>query len=197
MTNPKLETPRIIHLETPHYIVRTLELADATDGWRNWMKDPAALRNLNAKPAERGEAEFRTYIGQFNRMTSHLLGLFEKDTGLLVGIRAIYINPKIQEFLVNVLVGETEARNKGARTESRDVMYRYFFEELDLQAARCSVVSTNEPIMRIMEVNGWVRTRTEHKPAATGEGFVELHDFRLTREVWREREAKEQQAKTT
>lgn len=188
MSNPNFLAPRVINLETPHYIVRTLETTDATESWRHWMTDPATLRNLNAKPVVLTDAEIRAYIARFDRKTSHLLGIFEKDTGHLIGIRAIYIDPQHAEFLVNVLVGESEARNKGARTETRDVIYRYFFETLDLQSARCTVLATNTPVLRIMDRAGWVQEHTDHKPATDGAGFVEIRSFRLTRAVWKQRD---------
>jgi RimJ/RimL family protein N-acetyltransferase len=190
-----LTIPRTIRLETPHYIIRTLETDDATEAWRDWMNDPDTLRNLNAAPTDRSLQEIRAYIEGFDRKTSHLLGIFEKETGDLVGIRAIYIHPKLREFLMNVLIGEREARNKGARSESRVEAYRYFFEELDMVAARCTVVSTNEPVLRTMDRNGWAFQRTELKLAASGQGFVELREYRLTREAWRRKEAERNAAK--
>lgn len=180
--------PRTIKLETPHFVVRTLETADIDPRWQEWLKDPATARNLNARPETMTEQQLQTYVQNFNRTTAHLLGIFEKDTGRLIGVRAIYIDPKRSEFLVNVLVGEKEDRNKGARKESRDVMYRYFFKEMDLQSARCAVVSTNAPVLKVMDDNGWIHEHTEHKTAADGQGFIELRHFRLTREVWQQRE---------
>jgi RimJ/RimL family protein N-acetyltransferase len=194
---PAQQNPRLIRLETPHYVVRTLERADALDGLRNWMTDADAVRNLNARPAVLSKKELDDYIKGFDGVTSHLLGIFEKETGALVGVRAIYVHPQLREFLVNVLVGEREARGKGARSESRDVMYRYFFEDMDMLAARCSVLSTNEPVLRIMDRNGWVRERTQMKPAASGQGFVELREFRLTRDVWRRKTAEQAAASST
>lgn len=197
MSNPNFLAPRTINLETPDYIVRTLDASDATESWRHWMTDPATMRNLNAQPTVLTDTQIRDYIARFDRKTSHLLGIFDKQSGTLIGIRAVYIDPVRSEFLVNVLVGETEARNKGARTQSRTVMYRYFFEELDLQTARASAVSTNEPIINMMHRNGWIREHTDRKPAASGQGTIELYHYRLPREVWRQTELERGQAQTS
>lgn len=187
--------PRTINLETPHYIVRTLEPADATDAWRDWLTDPATARMLNARPDQLSAEAIRAYIQRFDRTTTHLLGIFEKETARLIGVRAIYVNWPKSEFLVNILIGETEARNKGARSETRTVMYRYFFEEMGLDAACCTVLATNTPILNVVKRNGWIHERSEHKPEASGQGTVEILQFRLPRDVWRRKEIENAQAR--
>ena len=181
--------PRTISLETPNFLVRTMELDDIGPGWQDWLKDPVTARNLNARPESLSEETLRNYVRSFDRAKAHLLGIFEKEWGRLIGLRAIYVNPETGEFLVNVLIGESDARNKGARSQSREVMYRYFFEEMDLKSAVCTVVSTNETTLKVMDRNGWVHEGSTRKPAADGQGFVELLTFRLTREEWRRKEA--------
>ena len=181
--------PRTISLETPDYIVRTVEPADATREWRDWLTDPDAARNLNARAERLSEEALRDYIASFNRTTAHLLGIFEKASGRLVGIRAVYVDRKRGEFLVNVLIGNPQARNKGARTQSRTAVYRYFFEDLDLHTARATVLAVNEAVLAGMAKRGWVHDRTDYKPAANGQGFAEVRQFRLTRDAWRRRAA--------
>jgi RimJ/RimL family protein N-acetyltransferase len=180
--------PRTIRLETPHYIVRTIEQSDGTDNLRGWMTDPVTVRGLNARPTAWTDKELREYVAKFDRVTSHLLGIFEKETGLLVGVRALYVNHQRKEFLVNVLIGESQARGKGARTESSEAMYRFFFTEMGMHAALCTVLSTNDAILRVMDRNGWVQVRSDLKPAANGQGFVEIREFRLSREAWKRHE---------
>jgi len=182
MTTPL--APRTITLETPHYIVRTLKHGDATEAWRDWLADPETARNLNTRPERLSAEAVRAYVAGFNRATSHILGIFEKKTGRLIGIRAVYVDPKRSEFLVNVLVGETDARGKGARAESREAVYRYFFEEMNLETARATIVGTNTSVLAGMSKRGWVETRVETRQSATGDGTVNLHHFRLPRDVW-------------
>lgn len=177
--------PRAIHLETPNYLVRTMELSDVGPGWQEWLKDPETQRNLNARPETLSEDALKGYVTSFDRSNNHLLGIFEKTSGRMIGLRSVYINPQGRDYIVNVLIGESDARNKGARSETREVIYRYFFEDMDLDPAICSVVSTNAAILRVMDRNGWVREGSSRKPASSGEGFVELIRFRLARDVWR------------
>ena len=180
--------PRDIRLETENYIVRTLAPGDATEAWGKWLMDPVAQRMLNTSPTTMSVADLRNYIARFDRRLSHILGIYEKTNGRLIGIRAVYIAPAQSEFLVNVLIGETDARNKGARGETRTVMYKYFFEDMDLKTARCTVLDSNAPVLKVMWDNGWIKERTEFKPAAAGQGTIPLHHFLLPRDVWRAKE---------
>lgn len=180
-------TPRQIRLETAHYVVRTLGPGDRTEAWQDWLTDPLTSRMLNAKPERLSKEALDQYIASFDGATKHLLGIFDKETQDLVGVRAIYIDPQARAFLVNVLI-DRDARRKGARSETRTVMYRYFFEEMDLLTAYASVVEGNEPVLKVMRENGWIEGPGEAKPSATGTGSIQLRNFRLPREVWREKE---------
>jgi RimJ/RimL family protein N-acetyltransferase len=179
--------PHLIRLETENYVVRTLEPADATAAWGEWLTDPEILRNLNAAPRRMSIDDLRTYIARFNRIDAHILGTFEKATGQLIGIRSIYIDWAKREFLINTLIGDAAKRHKGVLNETTQSVFTYFFETLDLLAARASAVSTNTIIVERMMRGDWILERTDRKPAAGGVGFVELLHFRRTRELWRQR----------
>jgi len=176
------DSVRKIRLETPHFILRTIEPDDASVEWTQWRKDPTAARMLNAPQRDVSTEEIRDYIAGFDGHASHLLGIFDKLDGKLIGIRAIYVDWQRKEFVVNVLVGETAARGKGARTETRDVIYNYLFEELGLETARCTILAHNTDVLRIMDENGWQHIDTSYKPSVSGGAPVELRHFSLSRE---------------
>ena len=176
--------PRVIRLETDRYVVRTLDPDDATENWGEWPNDEEAARALNNSPQRITREQDRTYIERFDRVNAHLLGIFEKETGTLVGFRSIYINWEDGSFLVNTLIGEREARNKGARTETRDVVFHYFFFDLDLRTAHGTALADNETILRAFRRKGWIHERTVARPASGG-GTVDILHFTLPRERWR------------
>lgn len=185
MTVSSQGAPRAIALETPNYIIRTLEIGDASETWRDWLADPETARMLNAQPAQMNVETVRNYIASFDRVRAHLLGIFEKTTGRLIGIRVVYVNRQRSEFLVNVLIGDRGARRKGARAQSRTAVYRYFFEDLDLDTARATVVAENAVVLAGMSKRGWIADGADLKTEATGHGNVEVRKFHLPRDVWR------------
>jgi RimJ/RimL family protein N-acetyltransferase len=179
------QAPRNIVLETPNHIVRTMERGDATESWCKWTADPLAARTLNMAPRELTMDQLRGYIDRFDRATSHLLGIFERESGRLVGIRSIYINFAAKEFYDNILVGEADARGKRARSESTDAVLPCFFEQMDMLSSTCTILADNAHMLEIVARKGWVHEGTETKPRAIGPGTVKLMKFRLTRETWR------------
>jgi RimJ/RimL family protein N-acetyltransferase len=181
--------PRTLFAETPHFLLRTLDTTDARANACAWQLDPATQANLNAPAKRYTISEFRSYIASFDRVNSHAFGIFAKDNGQLVGMRAVYINWPSLEVLVNTLIGEVGVRGKGAQRETRYAMYQFLFEDLGLESALASVVADNAYMLQNLLKTGWVHERTAHKPSATGQGLVELRLFRLTREVWRAGEA--------
>ena len=179
-----MSTASKLWLETPHYLLRTIELDDASEAWAQWMSHPETARMLNARPGVAAVKEIRDYIATFDGHNKHLLGIFQKDGGALVGIRALIIDWQRREFVVNVLVGEVTARGQGAREETRKVLYRHFFEVLGMNAARCMVLAHNAPILRVMEKGGWELVDTNYKAAVGGGAPLEVRTYRLTRETW-------------
>ena len=183
--------PHAISLETPHFTLRTLEPSDATDAWGTWLSDPDTLRNLNVAASRLDAAMMRAYIEQADRVHRHVLGIFRKDDRALIGVRTVYVDPVRRSFLDNVIIGEPDARGKGALVETSAVMNPYFFEVLDLDLAEATVVASNEGMVRFVEGRMWVRTRTSMKPAASGAGQVTIYHYCLPRPVWRKREGRD------
>jgi hypothetical protein len=102
----------------------------------------------------------------------------------MIGFREVYVEWVHREFLVNVLIGERGRTALNAREESQQVICAYFFGELGLVAMRCSVLSTNTLILRIMAEKGATHVHTSQKVSANGGPPVELRHFRLSKEAW-------------
>ncbi len=183
MAQPPLHA-RKVRLKTARYVLRTVEADDATAGWSQWMLDPAAARWLNAIPRAASADEIRNYIATFDNKASHLIGIFEKESGRLIGIHAIYIDWAYNEYQINVMVGEADARNQGARSEARPAIHQYFMEELGLEASRATVLA-GHPSLAGMQRWGWIVEHKTVKPSAAGGPPVEILHMRLTRDAWR------------
>lgn len=182
MSNPKQHT---INVDSPHFSIRTLGADDAMGTFGDWLMDGAAQLNLNTAPRRLSNDEVHAYIASFDRVTSHIAGIFAKDTGRLVGIRAAYVDPTYREALLNTLIGEAHSRGKGAHHETRYAFLNFVFEDVDVDSLRASVVAENTYMLRTLGETGWICEHISPKPRANGSGFTNLHHFRLTRDTWR------------
>lgn len=176
-------------METPHFFFRTLEESDASETMCDWLFDTRSRTNLNALSRRLTMDEVRAHILSFDRVKAHIFGIFDKGTGKLVGIREAHIDAKRSEATLNTLVGEVGDRGKGAQRESRYPIYQFLFEDHGIRSFVANVVADNTYMLNNLKNTGWVHEGTSFKPRASGQGFVELHRFRLTRGEWRNVEA--------
>lgn len=178
------DVPSGIHLETPHFILRTVEPGDVSLRWAAWLADPMKTRTLNAKPMTLSVEDIRKYLAGFDRRSGHILGIFERSSGTMIGFWEVYVDWKYREFLINVLIGERGRVSLEAREETQWALHAYFFETLGLDAMRCSVVATNSLLVRVLLEHGVVHEHTSRKASAHGQESVEIKHFRLTKEGW-------------
>jgi hypothetical protein len=176
-----------ISLECAKYRLRTMTAADARLDWGAWLANPTTARLLNAPPRALNEAQRAAYIARFDGRTCHLLGIWEKAGGAFIGFWAIYVDTKLREFVLNVVVGDMGARAKGAQNDTCDLIYEHFFERLNMAAVRCSVSARNEKMIDHLVRRRWTHVGATTKPAVDGGPPLVIHAFRLTKEAWRAR----------
>lgn len=187
MTQTATASDRTIRLESKHYLLRTMAPPDAELDWGGWLANPTTARLLNTLPRAMSLEERRAYVARFDSLSSHLLGIWERASGEFVGFWSIYVNDASKEFLLNVLVGSTNDRHKGALKETRYLIYEHFFDVLGMNGVRCSVAGTNAQMIAFLNQNRWSHEGVVRKPASDGAGSVDIHHFRMSRDVWRER----------
>lgn len=175
---------RPVLLETARYILRSVVADDASESWGRWLNDPTTARWLNAQAREASREELRHYISTFDDRDRFLVGVFEKSGGRLIGIHAIYVDWPRSEYSINVMIGESDARNQGARSEARIAVHNHFMETLGLEHSVCTVLE-GHPQLPQMARWGWIAEGKTQRPSANGGLPVSLLKMRLTREAWR------------
>ena len=136
-------SPIDIGYETQNCIVRELEPGDANETIGNWMSDPDTAKALNAPARVIGMDELRRYIASFDRVTSHLLGIFDRRSGAIVGLWSVYIDWEHSEFLLNLLIAGKIGGELGALKESGRPLFDFMFDDLGLETMRYNVLASN------------------------------------------------------
>lgn len=180
-----MRAPINIVVDTPNYVVRTLEETDDMGNWADWLADPNTARMLNAVAKTLTIDDFKDYVRRFDCIDNHLLGIFRRTDGALVGMWSNYIDWPRSEFLINLIVGDIPERKTHVRHETSWRVNRYFFEELDLKFQRATTLATNIPAIRALEEKQWTLSGRTTKPSADGKGDVELLLYTRSRDVWK------------
>lgn len=158
--------------------------------WGSWLADPATAAVLNSVPRELSVGERRQFISHIDNKSSYLLGIFEKRSARMVGIWAIYVDLTEREYLLNILVGPGDRRNQGALTETREPIYRHFFMELGMNAARINVMANNTYVLGRLKKQPWT---LEHKSKMEQPGHAEPKEvchLKMTKQAWSDFHAK-------
>jgi RimJ/RimL family protein N-acetyltransferase len=176
--------PIDVRIEAQNYLLRTLDPQDASDRCCGWLADPAKARLINAPARAMSLHDFADYIASHDRISGHILGIFDKATGIHVGIWSVYIDWELKEFLINVLVGE-RGYEPGARRQTQRKLLDFLFENLDLQTLRCAILARNERMENRFELGNIKPEHISFTPSANEAAFEEVRHYSIARDAWR------------
>jgi RimJ/RimL family protein N-acetyltransferase len=176
-----------VRIDCGKYLIRTIKAADASDRWAGWMSDPEAVHMLNAAAQNLKKSDIVSYIKEFDQRSHLLLGIFEKASGLHLGILRIDIDHQYSRFLVFMLIGEPEFRNKGVTNHITVPFRDYFFETLGLGTMMATALARNHAIIHYLLKSGWtLDQKLERNVKSQSDGtMLDLCLFSITRDAWR------------
>ncbi len=178
---------KAVRLDCGNYLVRTVTIDDASDRWGRWMADPDASFMLNSPPTVMTKREIESYIKEFDQRSHLLLGIVEKASSKFIGFLRIDIDEGHGRFLVSMLIGEPDYRNKGVTQEITPAFRDYFFETLGLKTMLATALAHNQPIIHYLLKTGWKldKTARRHVKSHHDGSMLDLCYFSQTREAWR------------
>jgi RimJ/RimL family protein N-acetyltransferase len=187
MRTPSKIPKKTVRLDCGKYLVRTVTVDDASDRWGGWMADPEASQLLNARPQILKKSDVASYIESFDQRTHLLLGIFENASGKQLGFLRVDIDAALGRFLVSMLIGEPDYRNKGVTNDITVPFRDYFFETLGLKTMLATALAHNQPIIHYLLKSGWNLDKTigQHVKSIADDAMLDLCFFSLTRDAWR------------
>jgi RimJ/RimL family protein N-acetyltransferase len=187
MPTPQNTAGKPISLDCGKWLVRTVTADDASERWAAWMADPEASHMLNAPPKVMKINDLVAYIKSFDQKSRVLLGIFEKVSGKLLGFLRVDIDHAHGHYLVSMLIGEPDYRNKGVTNEITVPFRDYFFETLGMKKMLATALSHNRPIIHYLLKSGWTQDRTlkGHVKSQADGAVLDLCYFSISRDAWR------------
>lgn len=149
----KLATP----LRTERLVLRTLTVADATERYLAWMRDPKATRFLESRLVDHDLGSLREYIEACNDApASTLLGICLADGTHIGNIKLGPIDPYHQHAAVGLLIGERDMWGQGYATEAIGALTAHAFRVIGLQKLYAGCYAANVGSARAFLKAGWI-----------------------------------------
>ena len=177
----KLATP----LLTDRLVLRTLTVADATERYLGWMRDPEATRFLESRLVDHDLGSLREFIRTSNDSAgSLLLGIYLADGSHIGNIKLGPIDAYHSHAAIGLLIGERDQWGKGYATEAISALTAHSFRELRLEKLYAGCYASNVGSARAFLKAGWSeegRNRSHWRSNGGREDNVQLG---ITRADW-------------
>jgi RimJ/RimL family protein N-acetyltransferase len=185
-SSPETET----RIDAGRYFLRTLTETDASPRWGEWLNDAHVRHNLNVPARPMTQAEAAAYVRSFDQRARLLLGVFDRERDMQVGLLTLRIDRAASNVLANLLIGEPDSRNRGVLTTIHDPVAAYVFETVGVRTLVASVLARNTIVLNFLGKNGWVldHALTEQVRSHSDGGMLDLCLLSLSRDDWRARQ---------
>jgi RimJ/RimL family protein N-acetyltransferase len=177
----KLATP----LRTSRLVLRTLTVADATERYLGWMRDPETTRFLESRLVDHDLASLSDYIASCNDSPgSMLLGICLADGTHVGNIKLGPIDPYHQHAAIGLLIGERDRWGKGYATEAIAALTAHAFGQLGLQKLYAGCYASNVGSARAFLKAGWIEEGRNRGHWRSDGGREDNVQFGITRADW-------------
>jgi len=178
----------IFNIDCGRFIVRTLTPEDASDRWGAWMAEQKNVRLVNAPARAMTREQVATYIGQFDQKNHLLLGMFEKQSALLIGFYRVDIDPVLKRALMFMMIGEQRFRHWRTADEMVVPFHDAMFNKLGLNQMLATALTSNKAMIRYLLKSGWNldKTAERYTKSKTNDDMLDLSFLSLSRDAWRD-----------
>ncbi|MDR0270188.1 GNAT family protein [Paenibacillus sp.] len=143
------------------------------------------IRDASFFTVEAQELDIQSGIGEKDRVSSQLFGVFIEGTNELVGRVALtgIARGPFQNANLGYFIGQ-EYQGNGYMTEAVRLCVRYAFEELGLHRVQAGVMPRNTPSLRVLEKVGFRREGLAQKYLCINGIWEDHHLLAITQEDW-------------
>jgi ribosomal-protein-alanine N-acetyltransferase len=139
MTDPAAQFPlatgKVNRIDTPRFILRTLQVSDASTTYAGWFTDPVVRRFIAAATSSQDVSSLQSFIAEkFASPNAELFGIFVQGSGLHVGnIKFEPIDDACHRAILGILIGDPAWRGRGVFGEIYPAAAKWLFETRGIQ----------------------------------------------------------------
>lgn len=185
-------------LTTESYVLRSMSPSDVDARFTSWLADPEVVETLNLPAQARKPETFAAYIGRFDNRASFGLGIYDRQTSLIIGFYAIYCDLGNASANTNVIVGDRDYWGRGVVLETRAHILDFLFDIMGIEKVVGNPFARNFPAVFNYKALGFrcEGVLRQHRRSHTG-GRLDQLIFGLLRDEWHAHRAEGKQKDST
>lgn len=141
------------HVETPHYVIRSLRAADMTEEVVAWFNNPAMLAGLNLQALNFSLDGLRAFIASFDNRENYFLGIFERETGQLLGFYNFAMDLEHQTGTLNLGILPELKIGGPILWPTVEVVLEEFFQHRNVEKIKGMVLGSNRRMLFTLLMN--------------------------------------------
>ncbi len=155
---------------TERFLLRPLNVDDATDTYLDWLSDDRAEFISTAHQVQKID-DLRAYIASKTERPDVLfLGIFDRKEGSHIGnVKFEPVDSELGYAIMGILVGDTERRGKGVAAEVISECGRSLKESRNIRQMILGVETANAAAIRAYEKIGFDISETPYLPNSNPE----------------------------
>lgn len=132
-----------VHIESGAYIVRSLNIDDASEELLQWLNRSDMLRGLNLSKVDFTLQQLRDFIAGFDNYHHYFLGIFDLSDNHMVGFYTIDVNRMHKVGSLTTGIGDTSERGKRTLWATIDAILDHFYAERDIEKFTARILARN------------------------------------------------------
>lgn len=138
-----------VRLKTPGgYALRSLVAADAGAPFIDWLGDAEILAGLNIPRIDWTVDVLRRFIGSFDGISRHLIGIFaDDDPTLLIGFYVVEVNLQHRAAQITTAVGDPRYLGRNVLQDTTPTLVSHFFDKRNVEKIGARILARNRRIL--------------------------------------------------
>lgn len=171
-------------LETPNYILKTVDPDTLPEEMVGWFQDPEVMRFMN-DPMNQSLEQLKNRFSRVNNKTLFAFIIWAKEEQKPIGLFRFYIEKSNSKAETSILIGDKDYWGKNVVLEVRERILRFIFTALKLNKVSGSVRGRNFPALFNYTKQGFKKEGVLRKQARNHLGeFEDVVVFGLLRDEW-------------
>lgn len=168
-----------ITLESENYLIRSLDISDASESYKEWLNDEEVTQFIQVS----GEGRLEDYIAGFDNDSRFLLGIFANKSKHIGNFTLVH-HKAHKTVGMGLMIGDKSYWGVEAVQEARAVVLDFCFHTLDVYKVFGTCYSVNHAAVYNYKKQGWTLDGIRKGQFLFNGTRVDSINFSMFRDDW-------------